>query len=96
VVAAIAAILEAQPLARRARKRLDHIRTDRLTSRVVERCLCALGIYPCLIADGFQASDTFFQSWVLQIGQAGLDRVVEPVEPLLGLSDAFDTRQTGP
>ena len=51
--------------------------------------LGALGVGLGLIADGLQAGDAVLQRRVVQIGDAVLDGVVEPLEPQVGLGGAL-------
>jgi len=59
-------------------------RTTPWIAGVVERRLGALGVCPGLFANRFEAGDTLFQAGGAEIGDAGLDGVEEPIEPLVG------------
>jgi hypothetical protein len=84
MIAAVAAIFQPDALVGHAGEGFDHIRAESLIAGMIERGLGALGIRLRLVADGLEASDALFQVIVVQIGQAGFDGVVEPVEPLVG------------
>ncbi|MEP3688990.1 MAG: hypothetical protein ABJN05_18060 [Sulfitobacter dubius] len=49
-------------------------------ARTVEQRLRAVGVRPRLIADDLQAGDAFGQRRIVQIGNPGLDGVIETLE----------------
>jgi len=57
-----------------------HLRGNGIIAGVFEHGLGALGIGLRLIPDGLQAVDAVFERWVVQIGDARLDGVVEALE----------------
>ena len=87
VVAAVAAAFQPNALASGAGEGFDHIGAGSLAARMVECGLDAFGVRLRLIADGLEASDSLFQGIVTQIGNAGLDGLIESVEPLFGFGD---------
>ncbi|NDV89561.1 hypothetical protein GTW51_23325 [Aurantimonas aggregata] len=54
-----------------------------------EHGLGALGIDPGLIATGFETIDAVLERRVVQIGDARLDGVIEPLETQLGFGGAL-------
>ena len=56
---------------------------------MVERGLGALGVSAGLFPNRIEASDALLQAGSVEIGDAGLDGVEEPVETLVGLGDAL-------
>jgi hypothetical protein len=84
VVAAVAASIDAHPLTGRPGKPGEHRRGDRLPG-TLKRGLGALGIDLGLISGRLEAGDTFLQVWVIQIGYAAFDGIVQPLEPQVGL-----------
>ena len=68
-------------------KVLDHIGADGLIAGMVERGLGALGVGAGLFPNRLEAGDALFQAGGVEIGDAGLDGVEEPVEALVGLGD---------
>ena len=89
MVAAIAATVDPDPLARRPGELLDHRGRDRLLPGAFHHRVGALGVGLGLIADRLQAGDALLQRRVVQIGDAGLDGVIEPLEPQVGLGGAL-------
>ncbi|TWG99364.1 hypothetical protein L598_001500000870 [Mesorhizobium sp. J18] len=80
MVAAIAAAFQPDTLAGGCGEVAQHLRRHCLLSCVLEHGLRPLGIGPGLIADGLKALDAVFQRRVVQIGDACLDGVIEPLE----------------
>lgn len=89
MIAAIAAAFQPDALAGRAGEGLDHIGADSLIAGMVERSLGALGVGAGLFPDHLEAGNALLQTGSVEIGDAGLDGVEEPVEPLVGLGDPF-------
>ena len=81
MVAPIAAAVDPDPLAGGSGEFLDHGGRDRLLARAVRHRLGAIGVGPGLVAEGLQAGDALPQRRVVQVGDAGLDGVIEPLEP---------------
>ncbi|MDQ7263735.1 hypothetical protein NM680_18215 [Paracoccus sp. PS-1] len=80
MVATVAATIQTDAFARGGGELLEHLRRDGLLPRVLEHGLRPLGISLGLIANGLEAVDAVFQGWVIQIGDACLDGVIEPLE----------------
>ena len=89
MIAAIAAAFNPDPLAGRPGELLDHGGRDCLLPRAFRHRLCALGVGLGLIADRLQASDALLQRRVVQVGDTGLDGVIEPLETQIGLGGAL-------
>ena len=81
MVAAIAATVNPHPLAGGAGEFFDHGRRDRLLPRAFRHRLGTFGVGLRLIADGLEASYAILERRVVQIGDAGLDGVIKPLEP---------------
>ena len=80
VVAAIAAAVQPDALASRAGEGSDHVGADGLVAGMVEGSLCAFGVGAGLFPNRLEAGDTLFQAGGVEVGDAGLDGVEEPVE----------------
>lgn len=83
MVAAVAAALEADALARCLGEGADHLRGDGLGAGVVEQGLGALGIDLRLIADDLEAVDAVFQGRIVDVGHSRLNGVVDAPLPAL-------------
>jgi hypothetical protein len=81
VVAAIAAAVDPDTLAGRPGEFLDHGGGDRLLPGTFRHRLGAVGIGLGLIADRLQTGDALLQGRIVQIGDAGLDGVIQAFEP---------------
>ena len=84
MVAAVAASIDAHLLTGRPGKPGEHRRGDRLPG-TLKRGLGALGIDLGLVPGGLEACDALPEVWVVQIGYAVFDGVVQPLEPRVGL-----------
>ncbi|ALK09716.1 hypothetical protein [Blastochloris viridis] len=80
MVAAIAAALKPNVLAGGVGEGAGHLQRDRLGSRVVEHCLCPFGVGAGLIPDCLETVDAVFQRRIVNIGNARLNGVIEPLE----------------
>lgn len=80
MIAAVAAAVDAHPLAGGGRESLHHLRGDGLLRRTVKHGLRPLGIGLGLVTDRAQALDAVFQRRIVQIGHTGLDGVIEPFQ----------------
>ena len=89
MVAAIAAAVDLDPLACRPGEPLDHLWRDRLLTRRLQHRGGTRGVGLRLVADRFEACDALFQRRVVEIGDSGLDGVIEPLEPCVGLRRAL-------
>src|SRR5579872_6397944 len=89
MIAAVTAAIDPDPLARRPGEPLDHLWRDRLLTRRLQHRGGTCGVGLRLVADRFEACDTLLQHWVVEIGDAGLDGVIEPLEPQVGLGRAL-------
>ena len=87
--AAIAAAVDPDALAGGPGEFLDHGGRDRLLARAFRHRLGAVGVGLGLIADRLQAGDALLQRRVVQVGDADLDGVIEPLEPQIGLGGAL-------
>ena len=85
MVAAVAASVDPHPLSGRSGEPGEHRSGDRLPG-ALKRGLGALGIDLGLIPGRLEAGDTLPKVWVVQIGYAALDGIVQPLEPRVGLS----------
>ena len=85
MVTAVAAAVQPDALACRAGECPDHIGADSLIAGMVERGLGSLGVRAGLFPNRLEAGDAFLQAGGFEIGNAGLDGVEEPVEPLVSL-----------
>ncbi len=81
VFAAIAAAVDPDALAGGSGEFLDHGGRDRLLPRAFRHRLGAVGVGLGLIADCLQAGNALLQGRVVQVGDAGLDGVIEPLQP---------------
>nr|WP_245427392.1 hypothetical protein [Roseiarcus fermentans] len=81
MVPAIAAAVDPDPLACRPGEPLYHLRRDRLLARRLQHRGGTRGVGLRLVADRLQARNALLQRRVVQIGDAGLDGVIEPLEP---------------
>jgi hypothetical protein len=88
VVAAIAAAFQPDTLAGGTREGSHAVGADGLVAGVVERGLGSLGVRCRLFSNRLEVGDALLEA-VVQIGDAGFDGVVEPVEALVGLGDAL-------
>lgn len=88
MLAAVAAVFQPHLFAGRAGKGSDHVRADRVVAVAVQRSLSAFGVGPGLVSNRLESGDPFFQSRVVEIGQAGFDGVIKPVEALFGFGDS--------
>jgi len=68
---------------------LDHLRRDCLLSRRFQHRGGARGIGLSLVADRLEARDALLQRRVVEIGDAGLDGVIEPFQPQIGFGCAL-------
>ena len=89
VIAAITAAIDPHALAGRSGELPDHGGGDGLLARTFQHGLAAFGISFGLVPNGFEAGDTLLQRRVVQIGDARLDGVIEPLEAQVGLSGAL-------
>ncbi|WP_246722668.1 hypothetical protein [Aureimonas sp. OT7] len=80
VIPPIAAFRAPDSLARVSGKSLDHRRADSIVAGAVEKGLRTVGIGLRLIADHLETGDALLKRRVVQIGDARLDGVVEPLE----------------
>jgi hypothetical protein len=80
MVAAIAAAIQPDTLAGGHGELAQHFRRHSPLADVLEHGLRPVGIGLCLITDGLGAVDAVFQRRVVQIGNARLDGVIEPLE----------------
>jgi hypothetical protein len=87
MVAAVAAAFQPDALAGGASEGFDHLGADSLIAGVVERCLGAFRVHAGLFPNPLEASDALFQAGSVEVGNAGLDGVKEPIETLIGLGD---------
>ncbi len=87
--AAIAAAVDPNALAGGSGEFLDHGGRDRLLPGAFRHRLGAVGVGLGLIANGLQAGDALLQGRVVQVRDAGLDGVIEPLEPKVGLGGAL-------
>ena len=81
VFAPIAAAVDPDALAGSPGEPLQHGGRDRLLPHTFGQRLGAVGVGLGLIADGLQACDALRERWVVQIGDASLDGVIEPLQP---------------
>ncbi|WGJ15143.1 hypothetical protein QEV83_02210 [Methylocapsa sp. D3K7] len=81
MIAAIAAAFDPDPLAGRPRKLLDHGGRDCLLPRAFRHGLGVIGVGLGLIADRLEDGDSLLERRIVQIGDAGLDGVIEPLQP---------------
>jgi len=89
VIAAISAAVDPDPLAGGPGELPDHGGGDGLLARTFQHGLRAFGICLGLIPNGLEAANAFLQRRVVQIGDAGLDGVIEPLEARVGLGGAL-------
>lgn len=76
----IAALVAANAFPRSACKPFDHCGAEGAVTGAFEQSLRPVGVGPRLIADNLEAGYPFLQSRVIQIGDARLDGVIEPLE----------------
>jgi hypothetical protein len=79
VFATIAAAIDPDALAGSPGEPLHHRGRDRLLPYTLGQRLGAVGVGLGLIAYDLQASDALFQCGVFQIGDSGLDGIIEPL-----------------
>lgn len=79
--AAIAAAVDPNALAGGSGEFLDHGGRDRLLPHTLGHRMGAVGVGLGLIADRLKADDAFLERRIVQIGDAGLDCVIEPLQP---------------
>jgi hypothetical protein len=84
MVAAVAAAVDTDPLTCRSGEPLDHLRRDRLLTRRLQHRGGTCGVGLRLIADRLEACDALLQCRVVEIGDARLDCVIEPLQAQLG------------
>ncbi len=84
MVAAVAASIDAHPLTGRPAELGEHRWGDRLPG-ALKGGLGALGIDLGLVPSCLEACDTLPEVWVVQIGYAVFDGIVQPLEPRVGL-----------
>ena len=84
--AAIAAAVDPDAFAGRLGEFLDHSRGDCLLPRTFRHRLGAVGVGLGLVAYRLQTGDAFLQGRVVQIGDASLDGVIEPLQPQIRFS----------
>jgi hypothetical protein len=60
---------------------LDHGGRDRPLARALSHRVGAIGVGLGLVADGVQADDALLERRIVQVGDAGLDGVIEPLQP---------------
>ncbi|MFO1259865.1 MAG: hypothetical protein U1E68_02140 [Sphingomonadaceae bacterium] len=80
MVAAIAAAFQPDTLAGGRGELSQHLRRDGFLPRVLKHGLRPVCIGLGLIANSLKAVDAIFQRWIVQIGNARLDSVIEPLE----------------
>ncbi|MDG5972165.1 hypothetical protein JAGODDHD_02927 [Sphingomonas paucimobilis] len=76
----IAALVTANALPRAACKPFDHRRTKGAVAGAFEQGLRPVGVSPRLIAKNLKTGDALLERRVVQIGDACLDGVIEPLE----------------
>jgi hypothetical protein len=76
----IAALAAPDALPRPAGKAVDHGRADGVVAGAVQQGLSPVGVRPGLVADDLEAGDALLEGRIVQIGDAGFDGVVEPLE----------------
>ncbi|WP_033074000.1 hypothetical protein [Sphingopyxis sp. MWB1] len=79
MLAMIAAALDSHPLARGGRKLRQHVRRERLLARRTERGGYALRVGLGLIARRLERCDAILEVGIVQVGNAVLDSVEEPL-----------------
>src|SRR5665213_3560148 len=84
MVAAVAVSVDPHPLTGRSSEPSEHRSGDHLPG-ALKRGLGAFGIDLGLVPSRLKAGDTLLQVWVVQIGYAALDSIVQPLEPCVGL-----------
>src|ERR1700686_5093208 len=89
MVAAIAAPFDPYSLAGRGCELAEHRCGDRLLSRAFQCGLGAQGVGLGLIADRLQPGDSLLKAGVVEIGDTGLDGVVEPLETEVSFRSAL-------
>ncbi len=80
MVAAIAATFKADMPPRGFGQGAHHLRGNGLAAGVLKHGLGAFGVGLRLVADGLQAVDAVLERRVFQVGDTGLDGVVEALE----------------
>jgi len=86
VFAAIAAAVDPNALSGGLGEFLDHSGGDCLLPRTFRHRLGAVGVGLGLVAYRLQTGDAFLQGRVVQIGDASLDGVIEPLQPQIRFS----------
>ena len=89
VVAAIAAAVDPDPLACGPGESLDHCGVIACWLDAFQHRGGALGVGLRLVADRLEACDALLQRRVVEIGDAGLDGVIEPLQPQVGFGGAL-------
>ena len=79
MVAPIAAAVDLDAFTCRPGERLDHLRRDRLLTRRLQDRDGTRGVGLRLVADRLEARDALLERRVVEIGDAGLDGVIEPL-----------------
>ncbi|KPH62112.1 hypothetical protein [Novosphingobium sp. ST904] len=80
VIPPIAALMAANALPRAVCKSFDHCGAEGTVAGAFEHCLCPVGVGTGLIADDLEAGYSLLERRVVQIGDAGLNGIIEPLE----------------
>lgn len=90
VVAAIASTVQAHPLPGGLGEGFQHFGCDAAVGCAVEQRASAVRIGPGLIAGSLECGDSVLEVGVIQIGNAGLNGIVETFQPLVCLSGPLE------